>query len=339
RNIYISFYGGEPLMNFPLMEKIIAYLDGFTTHHNRFVYTMTTNGLLLDKYADFLAQHNIRVLISLDGNEDNNSYRVSKSGDPLFSTIVENVGKLRDRYPDYFEKCVNFNAVFHNRNSVEDIHRFFKETFGKFPSVRELSTSGINEARKKEFWQMFANVDDSLKEAEDYSVIERDMLTKLPESENLSFFLQHNCSFTFHDYNALLAPENDCATLPTGTCFPFSKRLFVTAKGLLLPCERISFRHFFGEVKEGKVELDFEKLAARYNDMYSQVLPMCSRCFNNYACLQCLFHLSKDKDNSMNSCRGYMTAGDYLGGISGILSYVEENPDIYGNILKDVVVD
>jgi uncharacterized protein len=337
RNIYMSFYGGEPLLNFPLIEEMVAYINGLPAHHNRFIFTMTSNGVLIDKYADFLARHNIKLLISLDGNERNNSYRVFKNGDPTFAKIVENVEKLRLRHPAYFENSVNFNAVFHNRNSIVEIHRFFKEKFGKFPAVRHLSTSGINEERKKEFWAMYANVDDSLKEAEDYSVIEREMLTKLPSSESLSFFLHYNCSFSSHDYNQLLAPEADCSVQPTGTCFPFAKKVFVTAKGLLLPCEKISFRHYLGQVKGDKVELDFEEIAARYNKMYAQLLSTCRRCIGNYACLQCLFHLSKD--DSMESCQGFMTIGQYREFIGELVSYTIENPDLYSNILRNVVVE
>ena len=336
RNIYMRFYGGEPLMNFPLIEEMVAYINNLHALHNRFYFTMTSNGVLLDKYADFLAKHKIQLLISLDGNERNNSYRVTKKGDPSFDLIVENIEKLRQKYPDYYDKHVNFNAVFHNRNSVAEIHRFFKEKFQKFPAVRQLSTSGINEDRKKEFWSMYANVNDSLKEAEDYSVIEREMMTKLPDSENLSFFLQYNCSFTFNDYNQLLSRDSDYLIRPSGTCFPFAKKLFVTAKGLLLPCEKISFHHNFGQVKGDRVELDFEEIAARYNKMYNRIIPMCSHCFNNYACLQCLFHLSKD--NSLSSCQGFMTVEEYQSSISEVVSYSAENPDIYTSIMRDVVV-
>lgn len=33
------------------------------------IFTMTTNGILLDRYLDFLVQHDFQLLISLDGNE------------------------------------------------------------------------------------------------------------------------------------------------------------------------------------------------------------------------------------------------------------------------------
>jgi len=52
-------------------------------------------------------------LISLDGNAENMAYRVDLSGNPSFDIIIKNIDTLRNKYPDYFEKKVNFNAVLH----------------------------------------------------------------------------------------------------------------------------------------------------------------------------------------------------------------------------------
>jgi uncharacterized protein len=72
---------------------------------------MTTNGMLLDKNMDFLVSNDFSLLISLDGDEFNNSYRVNKSGQNSYSHIIENIDKLKSMYPEYFNKRVNFNAV------------------------------------------------------------------------------------------------------------------------------------------------------------------------------------------------------------------------------------
>lgn len=41
---------------------------------------MTTNGILLDRYMDFLVKHEVSLLISLDGNSVHNQLRVDKKG-------------------------------------------------------------------------------------------------------------------------------------------------------------------------------------------------------------------------------------------------------------------
>lgn len=60
---YISFYGGEPLLNMPLIRETIAYVENAKLPPDiQIVYSMTTNGMLLDKYKDFLYEKKIKLL-------------------------------------------------------------------------------------------------------------------------------------------------------------------------------------------------------------------------------------------------------------------------------------
>lgn len=83
---------------------------------------MTTNAMLLDKYMDFLQEKEFRLLISLDGNEEGQGYRVDTRGNNSFPRVFHNIKLLQETYPEYFEKHVRFNAVLHNKNSVESIY-------------------------------------------------------------------------------------------------------------------------------------------------------------------------------------------------------------------------
>lgn len=85
--VYISFYGGEPLLNMPLIKEIISYMEEVSLENIVFRYNMTTNGILLDKYMDYLQSKNISLLISIDGNKFNSSYRVYKSGKESFGVV------------------------------------------------------------------------------------------------------------------------------------------------------------------------------------------------------------------------------------------------------------
>ena len=48
QNVYISFYGGEPLMNVPFIKEIISYVEELDCPSRSFTFNMTTNGMLLD---------------------------------------------------------------------------------------------------------------------------------------------------------------------------------------------------------------------------------------------------------------------------------------------------
>ena len=133
--VAIGFYGGEPLMNVPLIMEIIDYLEKEKNTGKAFRYSMTTNAMLLNKYMDFLVAKDFQLLISLDGDEFAQSYRVDHSGNNSFSRIFQNLLLLKDEYPDYFHNKIGFNAVLHNRNSVELTHKFIKNTFNISPNI------------------------------------------------------------------------------------------------------------------------------------------------------------------------------------------------------------
>lgn len=59
----ISFYGGEPLMNFAVVRQIVEYAERIEFRNRSLFFTMTTNAMLLSKYADFLSRHKFKMLI------------------------------------------------------------------------------------------------------------------------------------------------------------------------------------------------------------------------------------------------------------------------------------
>jgi len=118
---YISFYGGEPLLKFDFIKKTVEFIKGLKVNRT-FVFSMTTNGVLLDKYMEYLVTNNFHLLVSLDGNQKNNSYRVFHNGKESFSRIVDNLVLLKQKYPVFYYENVNFNSVLHNGNNITDIY-------------------------------------------------------------------------------------------------------------------------------------------------------------------------------------------------------------------------
>ena len=203
----------------------------------------------------------VRLLISLDGDRYNTSYRVDHRGVNAFDRIVKNVDLVRARYPDYFEQSVNFNAVLHNRNSVESIYEFFQTRYGKVPSIGELNNSGIRPEMREEFNRTYQSSTESLMRSEHYSEIEREMFLKSPTYHSATLFLMQHSEHAYRDYNELLfgkAKQDEELTIPTGTCLPFGKKIFVTVNGKILPCERIGHQFALGHVDDLGVHLDFE---------------------------------------------------------------------------------
>jgi len=337
RTIYIGFYGGEPLLNFPFVEEVIRFSRNLSMQHNRFRFSMTTNALMLKKYMDFLAKNDFSLLISLDGNEKNNQYRSTLSGEPSFPVIIKNIRALQTRYPDYFKRSVNFNAVVHNKNSVAEIFKFFKDHFNKYPSISPLNTTGIDADHKEEFRKTYANIEDSLYKSEDYSLIEKEMFINLPNIQTLTTFLHHKTDLSFKDYNELLYSRDNIDRFPTGTCTPFSKKIFVTVNGKILVCERIGQEHVVGHVTSQAVHIDYESIANTYNRYFDKMISRCRVCYNWDSCSQCIFHLPLDEESP--SCGGFMNRETYSRYVSSIVSHIENKPGLYEKIFKEVWVE
>jgi len=72
KKIHVGFFGGEPFLNFPLMQKIVDYARKKTNEVDKNVdFHATTNGTLLDeKQINFLQDQDITVMISFDGPEE-----------------------------------------------------------------------------------------------------------------------------------------------------------------------------------------------------------------------------------------------------------------------------
>jgi uncharacterized protein len=336
QEIYIGFYGGEPLLNIEFIHKIVAYTEKIQIPGKKFTFSMTTNAMLLNRYMDFLVDKGFILLISLDGNAYNHSYRVTHSGENSFEKVFSNIRLLQEKYPDYFDSNVNFNAVLHNRNSVSEICQFVQDEFGKIPGIGELNTTGISKDKQHRFWETYRNKYESLHQAENVEAIREELFIESPETADLGIFLHQYSGNVFRSYNDLLTDERHKHILPTGTCIPFSKKMFVTVNGKILPCERIGHQYALGEVTEHGVFLDFEKIADRYNNWYKKISTQCSRCYNTKACTQCIFNL--DDPDGKPVCNNFMDKRSFHRYVSSQLAYLSKNPHLYKRIMEEVLI-
>ena len=99
RNLEVDFFGGEPLMNWPVVKDLVAYARTLEEPcHKKFRFTLTTNGMLIDQdVIDFANREMDNVVLSLDGRKEiHDRLRVDYAGRgsydrivPLFQKLVE----------------------------------------------------------------------------------------------------------------------------------------------------------------------------------------------------------------------------------------------------------
>jgi len=341
KNFYISFYGGEPLLNMKFIKEIVGFLKGMKSLHNRFVFNMTTNALLLPQHMDYLAEHNFKLLISLDGNERNNGYRILKNGKPAFPLIIRGIEALKKKYPAYFKTNVSFNAVLHNLNSIPEVYRFIEGRYGKTPRVGEMNNTGVKTSKQKDFWKVYTSLEESFKslpgDTGDTGEMKKDMLINIPDIKSLSAFLLKYSGFVYENYRHLLSLRPSKKLYPTGTCIPFNKKLFVTATGKILPCESISNQFYLGRVSKDRLTLSYPGIARKYNSYYAALAEQCSRCYRKEACGACIFTMKFVKGHPVCYQKtGHEQFSQYL---AYHLAQFEAEPGLYKTITEVVSVD
>ena len=97
RNLEVDFFGGEPLLNFDVVKRLVEYARSVEKEHNKnFRFTLTTNGVLIDDdVIDFCNREMSNVVLSLDGRKEiHDRYRVDAKGNGSFDTIVPKFQRL-----------------------------------------------------------------------------------------------------------------------------------------------------------------------------------------------------------------------------------------------------
>jgi len=81
--LQITFFGGEPLLNKPVLKETVAYSQRLARRHGKQVrYSMTTNGTLLDdEVISLIKRYGFGLMISADGPpEIHNDHRPLANG-------------------------------------------------------------------------------------------------------------------------------------------------------------------------------------------------------------------------------------------------------------------
>jgi uncharacterized protein len=101
-DLYITYFGGEPLLNIPLIKSITEYVEKKEELSGKKVeFGMTSNGILLNEsMAEYLARHKINVLLSIDGSKlSHDLCRVDKKGRGTFERSMEGLKMLKRFQP------------------------------------------------------------------------------------------------------------------------------------------------------------------------------------------------------------------------------------------------
>ena len=97
RNLEVDFFGGEPLLNWDVVKRLVEYARSIEKEHNKlFRFTLTTNGVLIDDDVIGFANREMRnVVLSLDGRREvHDRFRVDLAGRGSYDAVVPKFQEL-----------------------------------------------------------------------------------------------------------------------------------------------------------------------------------------------------------------------------------------------------
>lgn len=139
--VEVDFFGGEPLLNFSLIEYLVPYGNQKAEAMGKTIkWSMTTNGVLLnEKVQDFLIANNIGTVLSIDGRKtvhDRHRYFKNKKGS--YDIILKNYLQFKDKTQDY---VVRGTYTGYNKDFYEDVNTL-KDLGFKHISMEPVITDG-----------------------------------------------------------------------------------------------------------------------------------------------------------------------------------------------------
>jgi uncharacterized protein len=97
QSVHITFFGGETLMNFPLLKQVVTYANEKASAKGCHIdFSLTTNATLLTPaIIEFLSENRIGVTVSMDGpKEMHDQLRVFSNGKGSYDIIAPKVRAL-----------------------------------------------------------------------------------------------------------------------------------------------------------------------------------------------------------------------------------------------------
>jgi His-Xaa-Ser system radical SAM maturase HxsB len=97
-NIKIEFQGGEPLLNFPLVEEIVFRAETLNEQHGRNLsFVIATNlALLDDEILAFAREHDVYFSTSLDGPRDLHNRNRPRPGSDSWERAVAGITRVQE---------------------------------------------------------------------------------------------------------------------------------------------------------------------------------------------------------------------------------------------------
>ncbi len=265
RNLEVDFFGGEPLMNWEVVKRLVKYGRSQEPLYNkRFRFTLTTNGVLLDdEVMEFCNQEMSNVVLSLDGRKEiNDKMRPFRKGAGSYDLIVPKFQRFAEsrNQTNYY---VRGTFTRNNLDFSKDVLHFADLGF-KQMSIEPVVASP----------------------EEPYAIREEDLPQILEEYDKLAaeYVKRKKEGRGFHFFHFMIdLQQGPCVAKRLSGCGSGTEYLAVTPWGDFYPCHQFVGQEGFllGNVDEG---ITNTKLRDEFKLCNVYAKEKCKNCFVRFYC-------------------------------------------------------
>ena len=264
-HLEVDFFGGEPLMNFDVMKRLVEYGRSIEKEKNKkFKFTTTTNCVLMnDEIIDFLNREMGNVVISMDGRpEVHDRMRPTVNGKGSYEIIAEKARKFAALRGDK-EYYVRGTYTGYNKDFNKDVLFLADQGFEQL-SVEPVVTDPACE----------------------YALHEEDLPQLREEYERLAVaYMDRRANgkwFNFFHFNVDLA-GGPCLRKRLTGCGAGNEYVAVTPDGDIYPCHQFVGREGYrmGSVLDGTFDRDIQR---RFADNHVLHKEKCRECWARFYC-------------------------------------------------------
>lgn len=316
-NRHIGFYGGEPLLNFELIERAVEYAKKLFGEDMSFA--ITTNATLVnDKIAEYFAKNNFNIIISLDGPQEmHDANRLMVNGTGSFEKTVMGAKKLFEAFHKEGKSSkIGFNMVVSGPGYLEQYTKIqeFIEKSEWIPRDVMILTATVDHGPSESDYFLPQGKEDRWFMEEFYEPLMKweEVYKSNPDNTEKTLFTDG-----YMDKGMMIIHKRLLTETPiqqygmNGCCVPGQRRIYVTTKGEFLHCEKVGNIPCLGNVNEG---FDKEKIKKLYvEDFIEEAKEYCKECWAVNLCTLCYvncydangLHLSY-RHNSCRNERKYL---------------------------------
>ena len=328
-NVTIGFYGGEPLLEFELLKKIVAFAEGLATQKGCDIrFNMSTNGTLLsEEKIHYLVAHNFSILISIDGDQHSHDrYRVFKGGrhKGSFDIIQRNMQRFVELYPVYVTR--GLLPTLTATTDVAELERFLDRWKETFPVIIANSVAPVEKDAEQFLGsgcsgpscrqeRGYCAPSGEIPEFDDWpapgyasgieSAVtrhaselcradEKVTADKARQDDPLGHRILSQEIEHIHT-RSIIGHDSLRRATTRMSCFPGASRTFCSVAGAIYPCEKVEFTKFF-EIGDATNGVDGDRA---FDSLVEQVRLGCDcgNCILSQVCTVCPASVTESKES------------------------------------------